>query len=171
MFSTYLIALYQRNYNINATIPNAHNHVAFDNVGLKPFSMGIVGPSVVYASTEPTVGADGLRWMAFSDTATPPGIAQGCRLLHPGTTTRIPDYDKMRKMCPDEWLNELRKPSLVLAVPEKFAMPLPTRSKGVNRERISAIVDQDWEYCEGGVQLVITETITTMKDRSVSGHI
>ena len=171
MSSTYLIALIQRNCNINAVISNAQNHVAFDNVGLQPFSMGIVGPSMVYANTQSTVGADRSRWMAFSDTATPPGIAQGCRLLHPGTTTRVPDYDKMRNMCPDEWLNELRKPSLVLAVPEKLAMPLPTRSKKVNRKEISAIVDQDWEYREGGVQLVNTDEITTVEGHSVSGYV
>lgn len=106
-----------------------------------------------------------------TDSATPPGITQGCQLSHTRTTIRIPDYDKMRNTCPDEWIKELRNPSLVLVVPNEFAMPLPTRSMEINRENISAIVDQVWECCEGGVLLVKTNHITAIDNHAVSTYV
>lgn len=169
MHRQYLTSLTKHHDNNNTTLQS--QNVAYTNLGLKSTPKDSMSASNTYTSTQNNIGVEDPQHAALMDTATPPGIAQGCRLLYPGTTTRIPDYEKMRNMCPDEWVRELRNPSLVLAAPKTFAMPLPARSKEVNREKISAIVDQDWEYREGKVELVSTKQFTIVKGHSVSDYI
>lgn len=123
-----------------------------------------------YMTTLDAVGADGPRHDAFEDNATPPGIAQGCHLLHPRTTMRVPDLEKVRFVQPEEWLEELCNPSLVLGVPAEFAAPRPTYARKIGRENVAAIVDQEWEYNEGEVRLVNTNQVTVVERLSVSNH-
>lgn len=168
MLPKYLMSLTK--HNINMTTPSLHNR-AYADLPRQSLLEGSPGYTTAYAAARGPVDVGRSQCATAIDSATPPGITQGCRLLNPRTTIRIPDYDKMRNICPDEWVKELRNPSLVLAVPGKFAMPLPKRPKEVNRENISAIVDQDWGYHKGGVELGSTNKNTVIEDHSVSGHV
>ena len=120
--------------------------------------------------TKNTTGdATGVEGQRHNDSVAPPGITQGRHLLlHPGTTTRIPDLEKVRFTQPAEWLEELRSPSLVLAVPNEFATPRPVHARTIARENFSAIIDHEWEYCEGSVRLVNTSQDAAIGEHSVS---
>lgn len=155
---------------INTTAPSLQTPV-YAAFPLQSLLKGSPGYTSAYETDGESIDVDNSQHATVTDSATPPGIAQGCRLLYPCTTLRVPDYDKMRNSCPDEWVKELRNPSLVLAVPERFAMPLPTRPKEVNMANMSAIFDQHWEYRMGGVQLVKTKHSTAIEDHSVSGYV
>lgn len=155
---------------INTTAPSLQTPV-YAAFPLQSLLKGSPGYTSTYETDGESIDVDNSQHATVTDSATPPGIAQGCRLLYPCTTLRVPDYDKMRNSCPDEWVKELRNPSLVLAVPERFAMPLPTRPKEVNMANMSAIFDQHWEYRMGGVQLVKTKHSTAIEDHSVSGYV
>ena len=171
MLPQYPATLTKRDCNIiNTTIAPSFPDVVYADQGLQPSWTGSLGSTNTYVDTRRAVDVEGRQCAPLHSTI-PPGIAQGRRLLYPRITTRIPDYEKMRSMSPDEWVGELRNPSLVLAVPEQFAMPLPSHSKQVERENISAIVDQNWEYRQGEVQLVITKQDTAVQGRLVSVHV
>lgn len=167
MRPSYLLSLTKRTVTAD---PSPHNIVAQTKLRVEqPLFRGLEY-SDTCATALNTIGVEEQRYDAFDDNATPPGITQGRHLLHPRTTTRVPDLEKVRFAQPAIWLEELRKPSLVLAVPNEFAAPRPAHARKIARENFSAIVDQEWEYCEGSVRLVNTDQSTGVEDYSVSDY-
>ena len=162
MRPSYLLSLTKRAILANSA---PHTNVAHTKLSVEQsLSGGLDSPN----TTGVVTGVEGQR---HNDCATPPGITQGRHLLlHPGTTTRIPDLEKVRFMQPAVWLEELRSPSLVLAVPNEFAAPRPVHARTIARENFSAIIDHEWEYREGSVRVVDTSQDTAIGEHSVSSR-
>lgn len=168
MRPSYLLSLTKRIMDVNSS-PRT-NVAQIKPLIEQPFA-GSLNCSNTYTTTLNAIGAEGQRPDAFEDSATPPGITQGCHLLlNPRTTMRVPDLEKVRFAQPAEWLEELRSPSLVLAMPSEFAAPRPTYARKIGRENVATIVDQEWEYSEGSVKLVNAKQTTVVEDHSVSNH-
>ena len=168
MRPSYLLSLTKRTMNAD---PSPHNIVARTKLRAEQPLFDGLKYSDTCATTSNTIGVEEQRRDAFGDNATPPGITQGRHLLHPRTTTRVPDLEKVRYTQPTEWLEELRNPSLVLAVPNEFAAPRPVHARKIARENFSAIIDHEWEYREGSVRLVNTDQSTGVEDYFVSNHL
>ncbi|KZT71678.1 hypothetical protein DAEQUDRAFT_92681 [Daedalea quercina L-15889] len=117
--------------------------------------------------TVPQVG--GSERVVTADSATVPNVVQAQPRQYP-YTRRVPDYDRMRYMAPEDMVRELRNPTIVVTEPLVFAEPRPLRPRKVDRANISAIVDYDWEVWRGGVRLVSTKQDTVTRRVPTAGQ-
>ncbi|KAH9932472.1 uncharacterized protein B0H18DRAFT_1115731 [Fomitopsis serialis] len=165
MRAVYLLSLARRGTNVNADANLCLANVAFAEPAAIPRSIG--GPqytNVFSNSPESFVEPEEAQCDALEGNATPPSVAAAYSRQH-SRSRRVPDYDGMCYITPQETVTELWIPNVTVVEPTIFATPRPMRPAKVDRANISAIVDHEWEICGGRVCLQSTETNTVNDNR------